>query len=474
MAITRRQFIRRTGLATAGTLLAPSLFTSPLVRRAFADLGDRYLVVIFLDGGNDGLNTVVPVDDGAGTLRTDYEAARRAGNGGLRLSTASLASTIVGNDPNTGALLALHPGLVGLTQLADSGNASLAVIQGCGYPEYNLSHEESRLIWQTANPLRLTPLSGSGWVGRHLAATYGPSQIPAVCVQDSIAPDFRQNVTSVLAVRRLGDFGFPWDDYGDDQAAKEAAFAALHAAASAGSQPTQVFVGNAGTATLQSTSSYPVVHDLYQTDRGAFGQLYSEIDRRLAYDLREVAKIIYGVSSGVPGVGARFFQLSNGGYDTHSDQGGALGQHYELHRELGDSLKVFYDDLADMGVADKVLTVVWSEFSRRIEQNGNGTDHGSQGPMFVIGGPNAVNGGVYGNHPNINKADLESDGNTRYRQTPHDFRSTDFRDVFGTILKHWLNMSPAQITSNVLIPDALPGEYWSVANGIDFDMGFLA
>src|SRR5690606_4117563 len=184
--------------------------------------------------------------------------------------------------------------------------------------------------------------------------------------------------------------------------------------------------------------------------RGAFGQLYSEIDRRLAYDLREVAKIIYGVSSGVPGVGARFFQLSNGGYDTHSDQGGALGQHYELHREFGDSLKVFYDDLADMGVADKVLTVVWSEFSRRIEQNGNGTDHGSQGPMFVIGGPNALNGGVYGNHPNIAKSDLEGDGNTRYRQTAHPFRSTDFRDVFGTILKHWLNMSQPQILSNVL------------------------
>ncbi|MEW6270385.1 MAG: DUF1501 domain-containing protein [Thermodesulfobacteriota bacterium] len=473
MAITRRQFIRRTGLATAGSLLAPSLFSSPLVRRAFADLGDRYLVVIFLDGGNDGLNTVVPYDNGpsGGTLRDDYQAHRSTGGGGLRLTTAQLDGTTIGTDPNTGAQLALHPGLIGLKQLYDAGQ--LAVIQGCGYPEYNLSHEESRLIWQSGNPLRLTSLTGTGWVGRHLAATYGPSQIPAVCVQDSIAPDFRQNATSVLAVRRLEDFGFPWDGYGSDEAAKEAAFAALHAAASAGAEATQVFVGNAGSATLQSTSSYPVVHDNYQSDRGAFSQLYEDIDRSVAYDLREVAKVVYGVSSGVPGVDARFFQLGNGGYDTHSDQGGATGQHYELHRELGDSLKVFYDDLADMGVADKVLTVVWSEFSRRIEQNGNGTDHGSQGPMFVIGGPGAVNGGVYGNHPNINDADLEDDGNTRYRQTAHDFRSTDFRDVFGTILKHWLNMSPAQITSSMLVPDTLAGEYWSIVNGIDLDMGFL-
>ena len=468
MAITRRQFIRRSGLATAGALLGPGLFANPLVRRAFADLGDRYLVVIFLDGGNDGLNTVTPVNNGAGSLRSDYENFRFTGGGGLRLTPAALAGTVVGNDPNTNAQLALHPGLIGLTQLGSSAN--LAVIQGCGYPEYNLSHEESRLIWQSGNPLRLPSLSGTGWVGRHLAATYGPSAIPAVCIQDSIAPDFRQSATSVLAVRRLEDFGFPWDGYGDDEAVKEAVFNALHAAASAGSG-TQAFIGNAGSATLTSTNSYPELHSNYETDRAAFSAQYDAIDRSIANDLREIAKIVYGVDNGVAGVNARFFQLSNGGYDTHSDQGAATGQHYDLHREVGDSLKVFYDDLADMGVADKVVTVVWSEFSRRIEQNGNGTDHGSQGPMFVIGG--AVNGGVYGNHPNINETDLEDDGNTRYRQTADPFRSTDFRDVFGTILKHWLNMTAGQITSNILIPDTLPGQYWSVANGINLDMGFL-
>ena len=179
------------------------------------------------------------------------------------------------------------------------------------------------------------------------------------------------------------------------------------------------------------------------------------------------------MSSGAPGVSARFFHLRNGGYDTHSDQGGSTGQQYDLHREVGDSLKVFYDDLADMGAADKVVTVVWSEFSRRIKQNGSGTDHGSQGPMFVIGGPNALNGGVYGNHANIDDADLENDGNTRYRQTAHPFRSTDFRDVYGTILKHWLQMSQPQILSNILIPDAAAGEYWNLTNGINLDMGFL-
>ena len=90
-----------------------------------------------------------------------------------------------------------------------------------------------------------------------------------------------------------------------------------------------------------------------------------------ARDLREVAKVIYGVKNGVPNVHARFFELSNGGYDTHSDQGAAStnDQQYGLHHEVGDALKVFFDDCADMGVADKVRVVVWSEFSRRIQQN---------------------------------------------------------------------------------------------------------
>jgi uncharacterized protein (DUF1501 family) len=469
MAITRRQFIRRTGLATAGTLLGPSLFASPFVRRAFADLGDRYLVVIFLDGGNDGQNTVIPVNNASGNLRNDYEAHRFSGGGGIRLTPAQLAATQIGTDPNTGAQLALHPGFIGLKQLYDAGD--LAVIQGCGYPEYSLSHEEARIIWQSANPLRNGTLAGTGWVGRHLAATYGGSQIPGVCISDSIAPEFRQSTTSVLAINDLENFGFPWDGYGNDEAAKAVAFQALHAAASAGAQSTQMFIGNAGSATLTSTNSYPELHTAYENDRAAFSALYSDIDRSVANDLREVAKIIYGVSNGASGVSARFFSLDNGGYDTHSDQGGATGQQYDLHREVGDSLKVFYDDLADMGVADKVVTVVWSEFSRRIEQNGSGTDHGSQGPMFVIGG--GVNGGVYGNHPNIDDGDLEDDGNTKYRQTANAFRSTDFRDVFGTILKHWLNMSQPTILSNILIPDPLAGEYWNLTNGINLDMGFL-
>ena len=177
-------------------------------------------------------------------------------------------------------------------------------------------------------------------------------------------------------------------------------------------------------------------------------------------------------NGGAPNVNARFFELRNGGYDTHSDQGGGStdSQHYKLHREVGDAIELFYEDCADMGVADKICIVTWSEFARRIEQNDNGTDHGSQGPMFVIGG--SVNGAVYGNHPNISSDALDDDGNTVYSQAADDpFRSTDFRDVYGTLLKNWLNVPEGTILSSVLTPDVgSPGSNWTVPN---FDLGFI-
>jgi len=470
MAITRRQFITRTGLATAGTLLGPSLFSNPFVRRAMADtIGNRYLVVLTLDGGNDGLNTVVPY--GSGALRTAYNGYRS----NINLSQASLAATTIGNDPQTGTQLALHPGFAQLKALYDLGK--VAVMQGCGYPEYSLSHEESRGIWQTGNPLGYSPYTGTGWVGRHLAGEYSGSQVPGVCISGGVAPEFRQTGTSVLAINRLNDFGFPYDDFGpnSDKTRKRTAFNAIYGEAAAESQPIRSYLGDTGLATLLSSESYPDAHDVWEAERADnVKQAYDDVDRSVARDLREISKIIYAQErpgGALPNIAAHFFHLNNGGYDTHSDQGGAQpdGQHYGLHKEVGDSLKVFYDDLVNMGVASRVCLLVWSEFSRRIPQNDNGTDHGSQGPMFVIGG--SVVGGVYGKHPDI--FNLDDDENTPYKQgaTSTAHRSTDFRDVYGTVLKHFVNMPQVDILSEVLQIDAGdPTKYWTVAN---FDLGFL-
>jgi uncharacterized protein (DUF1501 family) len=490
MAITRRQFIKRTGLATAGAFLGPSLFRNPFLRRAFAanlDGLDRYFVVIFFDGGNDGLNTVVPAADGtSGALRAAYEANRTVGDGGLRLPQANLAATAIGTDAQTGTPLALHPGLIGLKHLWDAG--ALAVIQGCGDPVSLdlLSHDFSRSVWQTANPLAAgPPYNVGGWVGRYLAANYTGSDIPGVNIRDSVAPEFLTTDTSVLAINSLDDFGFPYDPaYPDDNLPfKRDAFSGLYTQAQGSTQPFFNYIGASGTATLGASESYPPLSDLYVADRGAFDAQYQALvdnGNYFADDLREVAKVIYGVSQGVANVKARSFELSNGGYDTHSDQGidGPNDQQNQLHHQVGDALEVFYNDLLDMKgpdnipIANKLCVMTWSEFSRRIEQNASGTDHGSQGPVFVIGGPASaggkLNGGVWGNHPNIN--DVNDDGNTKYSQDPLDpYRSTDIRDVYGTILKHWLGV----VDPSTILPldGGDPTAYWTQAN---FDLPFLA
>jgi uncharacterized protein (DUF1501 family) len=468
MAITRRQFIKRSGLVTAGSLLGPGLLSNVFVRQALAStIGDRYFVVIYLDGGNDGLNTVIPAANGSGTLRTDYDTARS----NINVTPGQLAGTLIGTDFHSGAQLGLHPGfdgsgpgMGGFKGLWDAGK--LAVIQGSGYPDYNLSHDESRTIWQTANPLGYS--APGGWVGRYLAnSMYGGSDIPGVVINGSVVGEFKQSATSVLAIGRLDDIGFPYDYFSsEDVAFKREAFKDLYQAAAGTTQATFKYLGGTGVATLDSSESYAQLASLYETDRATQNQWYDDVDGSLAGDLREVAKVIYGVATGQPNVDARFFQVSTGGYDTHSDQGGAVGYHHDLHKELSDAVKVFYEDLKDMGLEDKVCILTWSEFSRRIQQNGSGTDHGSQGPMFVIGGK--VNGGVYGNHPNIAVAAQDDSGNTVYTQDANPFRSTDLRDVYGTVLKHWLNMPHATILSSVLPLDAGdPATYWTAEN---FDM----
>jgi uncharacterized protein (DUF1501 family) len=437
-----------------------------------ATIGDRYLVVLQLEGGNDGLNTVVPYNNGSGSLRDFYEVARLSGSGGLRIPAAQLAvpTVLPMVDPNTGAQLGFHPGLASLGRMYDRGQ--VAVIQGCGYPDYSLSHEESRIAWQTGNPLGVTGYSGTGWAGRHLAAEYGGGDIPAVAISNSIALEFRQVRTNVLATPRFDGFDFPFDDYDPaDKIAYRAALTALHGSASASGQSALAYLGSAGTATLEAAENFSTLHAFYESNRASWSSQYEALDSGTANRLREVAKAINGVRTNRQGIHARFFHVANGGYDTHSKQGAGAPttQHYRLLSEIGDALEVFYADLEDMGVADRTLTVVWSEFSRRIEQNEDGTDHGSQGPMFAIG---PVNGGVYGNHPDIDPLALDDRGNTVYSQAPpNGYRSTDFRDVYGTVLKHWLNISPTTILSSVLPVDPGPAtDYWTVAN---LDLGFL-
>ena len=469
MAITRRQFLQRSGAITAGTLLGPSLWQSPFARPALAEaLNDRYFIVLFLNGGNDGLNTVVPLANGSAMpsilsngLRTAYDQMRDT----INLTPEMLAATQIDSDPLTGTELALHPGLAGLKDLYDRG--AVAVIQGCGYPSPNLSHDTSSRKWQTGQPIGA--YGADGWVGRFLADNYDSSQIPAVTASGRIAPELHQTATSVLGIDRLDRFGFPRDNFAtSDHAAKDAVFAALYDSAKGSANFLKQRVGSIGDSSYAATQVFPQLYTSYVAARSGFNDLYNTDSTTTKRRMRDIAAYILGTENGT--VDSRFFQLSLGGFDTHSNQGTTEGGQNRRLAEFSDAFKIFYDDMEDMGIAHKVCLMVWSEFSRRIPQNSNdGTDHGTQGPMFVIGG--AVNGGVYGAHPNVNEDALSNQGNTPYSQDPADpFRSTDFRDVYGTIARHWFGVADPTSYFPLDHPASDPALFWRSA---DFDMGFL-
>lgn len=466
MRITRRNFLRG---AAAGATFGPSLFGRSLVQQALAsNIGNRFLVNIFLDGGIDGFNTIVPVDDGGGSLRTAYDDHRHTGNGGLNLDPGVLLP--VGTDPNTGATLGFHPALAGLHHLHTS-RGRVAIVQGCGYPEYSLSHEVSANIWHSGNPLG-APLAG-GWLGRNLERSYGASDVPAVGVDWSLPGELQQSATSVLTIKRLEWFGWPhdWERWWDRDSMRDT-YDQLYATAAGSAFGELASLGATGGATLVASEAYPDLDDLYTQARPSWEEQYRGLGTSLGRDFGEVAKMIHGVSQGVPNVNARYFSLRQGGYDTHSDQGGSSlsGRHGSLLAELGDGLRLFYEDLEDMGLIDDVLVTIFSEFGRRAPQNDSGTDHGSQGPMFLIGGK--VQGGLSGNHPNLEEAALDEDGNPPYSQDPDDpFRSIDFRDVQGHVLESWVGLSRSEILTHILPVDPGPAEtYWTSP---DFDRGII-
>jgi len=466
--LTRRAFLKHSAAVAAATTCG-SWLRHPLVGAALAQaIADRFLVVLYLEGGNDGLNTVVPIENGShARLREAYEAARHEGVGGLRIAAGELANLLIPPDPGTQTGLALHPALRGLKNLYERGD--VAILQGCGAPQYSLSHEVARRAWQLGNPLGMaTP--ASGWLGRYLASRYEATDIPALSVRNDVAAELLQNSTNVLAIPRLQDFSFPYDSlYPADTARRRAAFLALHTEALIQTQPVLRFVGNTGAAALHTSERLPPLAHTYANERARFHHSYETAGSEISRHLREVASVLYAVKQQVPQIDLRIFEAQDHGYDTHSDQGatGSGSFHARLLQRIGDGLEIFAEDCIDMGLWDQVCVLVYTEFNRRVEQNANGTDHGSQGPLFVLGGQ--VNGGVYGNHPNINAAALDENGNTPYSQAGEDpFRSTDFRDVYGTLLKKWLG-----VAEPALILPLDPGDAQHVWALPDFSLPFL-
>jgi uncharacterized protein (DUF1501 family) len=407
---TRREFLLR-GLHDSSLIaLAPSLpcFLARTARAAVPGKELRILVVVQLDGGNDGINTVVPFkDDG-------YARYRKA----IRLPEKRLIK-ISGE-------VGLHPSMAGAGKLWESGR--LAIVAGVGYPNPSRSHFRSREIWQSAR-LDEREHTGLGWIGRGLdggAPTADGSPAALLIGPDSPPPALRGRRSVSAALDRLDDFALaaaptPLLPSGEKVPAGRMR-------GSAERVPETQMTGPDRPATAQDDLGQ-FLHrsflDAYATagrlesiagtraDRASYPE--SELARRL--DL--TARLIKA------GLGTRVYYLEQGDYDTHGHQ---IARHAPLLEDLSASLKAFLDDLAASGLAERILVMIFSEFGRRVRENGSmGTDHGTAAPVLLAG--TCVRPGLHGNYPSL--LDLE-DGDLKM--------TVDFRRVYASVLENWLGL----------------------------------
>jgi uncharacterized protein (DUF1501 family) len=364
---------------------------------------ERILVIVQLSGGNDGLNTVIPYGD------REYHAARpslslgepgKAKNGGAALEL----------DRDRG--IGLHPNLTGLKELHDDGR--LAVVAGVGYPNPNRSHFASMDIWQSGRPEG----KGTGWLGRYVDATCNGN--PAADVAVSVGR------TAPLAM--LGRTSRP--------IAFESADLFRWLGADAGGQMEDEYQRMVRAGELKDVAAGSQESFLMRTALDA--QVTSDRIRAAVkkaplarYPGSAVAKQLQTVAAMIrDGMKTRVYYVSMGGFDTHANQ---PNSHGNLMRQLGDAMLAFQNDLKAQGNDGRVMTMCFSEFGRRVRQNAsNGTDHGTAGPVFVVG-PN-VNPGLQGKYPSL--TDLDG-GDLKF--------TTDFRGVYQELLGKWMKAPTREV-----------------------------
>ena len=395
--ISRRRFLKLTTGAVAVGAAANFLTLDEIAEAAInrpLPSGTPILVMVTLYGGNDGLNTVIPFKDPV------YFSSRP--------EISYKAETMLPLD----AELALNPSMGGIKSLWDQ--KKVAIIRGVGYPKPDRSHFSSMAKWQTASPEKHI---NSGWLGRWLDSQPEDPML-AISLGSVLPPMLAGNKISGSALP-LGGLVIPKGTFAGQciQLSKTARADSPLMAAAATSMRNLFSVSTSIQPVLKSPA--PVAVDLPTVNGGNAGG-----DSNLSQQLDVVAKLI---AAGSP---TKLWSVSLGGFDTHANEANAQAS---LLGTVSDSLSRFMGQLKATTRSNDVTIMVYSEFGRRVTGNGSdGTDHGTAGPMFMVG--NAVKGGFYGEQPslkNLYKGDLAV--------------TTDFRDVYATVIEKVLN-SPVEPT----------------------------
>lgn len=432
---TRREFLRTTVLGGALSWTVPAFLanTFSALHAEAADSATQIvtgkdspiLVVLQMAGGNDGLNTVVP-------FANDFYRKARPRIG------IDAKDVLKINDG-----IGLHKNLSGFKELYDAGQ--LSVIQGIGYPNPNRSHFRSTEIWQTA--VDSERFESSGWLGRYfdntcagcdptVAVTIG-KQLPQAFASKQpkgISLDTPQNYRFINADKPgAGEMDTTEASYrklnqADEEMAAEnsgGTVGSIHGAAKHEGSPLDFIERTALDAQISSDKIRAIAGKVQSKATYPNGQL--------ANSLKLVAQLIGG------GLPTRVFYVSQGGYDTHTNQ---TGTHDRLLRELGDSVKAFIADLKAQGNFHRVLLMTFSEFGRRVSENANnGTDHGAAAPMFIIG--EKIKAGLLGKNPSLAPGDLFQ-GDLKF--------NVDFRSVYAGVLEQWLKTKSEPILGRKFQP----------------------
>lgn len=370
---------------------------------------DRVLVLIQLNGGNDGLNTIIPLDQ-----YSKYYSART----NIAIPENKVLK-IYGNDS-----IGMHPSMNLLNNLYSDGK--LGIIQNVGYPNQDFSHFRSTDIWLSASDS--DKIEQTGWMGRYLDSKYPgfPSGYPnathpdppAIQIGAVISPALQGSEMSLgMSITDPNNFyqfiSGTVDPAPNTPMGHELTFIRLVA------QQTQQYSGsikNAADKATNKSSKYP--------NTGT---------NNLADQLKIVARLVAG------GLKTKVYMVSLGGFDTHATQvvsgSPETGTHATLLNRISVAVDAFQDDLKLLGIEDRVLGMTFSEFGRRIKSNDSfGTDHGAAAPLFMFG--KKVNGGIYGKNPFIPESPSGGDN------LPLEF---DFRSIYASVLKDWFEVSDADI-----------------------------
>ncbi|MGI8826687.1 MAG: DUF1501 domain-containing protein [Chloroflexota bacterium] len=399
MRHSRRTFLK----TTVGAITATTLMPHMLLDTAFADqvkdtAGGPILVVIQLAGGNDGLNTLVPFNSDL------YYRDRPTIN--------VPAKSVIPIDHAVG----LNPNLQPLKPLYDQGK--LAIIQGVGYPNPDLSHFRSTQIWESGDPVGNTT---TGWLGRYLDIALADVQNPlkALALGPSVPLTLRSETSPVPAIESVQSFRFALGR--TTGAPVLAAYREMYGTTNPDVAPYVGIVRSIGASADKSVQDLQTIAARY-TPSTVYPQ------NALGRELQLVAQMI------ASDLGTRVFHVTVGGFDDHVAE---VYTHANLLKMLAQGLAAFYQDIQTHGKADQVVTMTFSEFGRRIKENaGRGTDHGTAAPVFIAGGK--VKGGIYGDDPLLSKTD--SDGDLVY--------AIDFRSVYGTVLDKWLGASSSAVLNS--------------------------